>query len=172
MRSAARLLMAGLILATSGCLGSLEPDYLMTRKRVEKIRETADWYAANLRWGRLQHAAAMVRDEDRKDFIATFVDDPHPRVEFTGWEIITVEQAEERDEAEVWVSYEYFVPPAIRPRTITERQVWHYEASTRVWRVQPDLTVFPMYDPEKLTRDLDFQPPPPASPAGGPNRTS
>lgn len=146
-----RILIAGLLLATAGC-GWIEPDFLMREKRVENVRETADWYAANLRWGRIQQAAAMVQPDHRRDFIAIFVQ-PTPRVEFTGWEVITVEQQDLRSEAEVWVTYEYFTPPAVRPRSITERQQWRYDPVGRAWRVQPDLTVFPMFDPAKLERD-------------------
>jgi len=131
------LLAAGL----TGCIGLIEPDYLLPAKRVEKVRETADLYGQLLRFGRLTEAAALVRHEDRKAFIAAFMT-PTRRMEFTNAEVVAVEPVT-MSTVEVWTHYEIFTPPSVQIRTLSERQLWHYDAMRRSWLVQPDFAVFP-----------------------------
>jgi hypothetical protein len=144
-----------LAVALSGCLGFIEPEYLLPSKRVEKVRETADLYGQLLRFGRVAEAAAMVRSEDRKAFIEAFAT-PHQRVQFANAEVVTVEPVD-LTTVEVWTHYEVFAPPSLRVRTLTERQLWHFDGMRRSWLVQPDLAVFP---------GAQAQPAPSPAPAG------
>jgi hypothetical protein len=130
-----------LLTALSGCIGFLEPDYLMPAKRTEKVREVADLYGQYLRFGRIPEAASFVRREDRPAFLEAFLNSSR-RLEFTNAEIVSVEPTTATT-CEVWARYELFTPPSLEIRTLSERQVWHYDAVRRVWQVQPDLGVFP-----------------------------
>jgi hypothetical protein len=141
--------------ALSGCIGFLEPDYLLPKKRVEKVREVADLYGQYLRFGRIPEAALFVRKEDRKAFLDAFMNSS-ARIEFTNAEIMTVEPATAMT-VEVWARYDFFALPSIEIRSLSERQVWHYDAVRRIWQVQPDLTVFPG------ARAANATPPSPAS---------
>ena len=127
--------------AFSGCIGFLEPDYLVPSKRVEKVRELADLYSQYLRFGRIAEAASFVRSEDRKAFLDVFMN-VSSRVEFTGAEVMTVDSLTATT-VEVWTRYELFELPSIAVRSFSEKQVWHFDAMARTWRVQPDLAVFP-----------------------------
>jgi hypothetical protein len=131
------LLAAGL----SGCIGYIEPEYLLPSKRIEKVREVADSYGQNLRFGRIIEAAAFVRPEDRKAFLEAF---PRiaERLEFTNAEVVTVEPVTATSMA-VLTTYEVFAMPSLQIRTISENQVWYFDANRRTWLVQPDLAAFP-----------------------------
>ena len=127
--------------ALSGCIGFLEPDYLVPSKRIEKVREIADLYGQYLRFGRIAEAASFVRTEDRKAFIEMFMN-VSSRVEFTSAEVLTVETTSAMT-VEVWARYELFELPSVAVRSLSEKQTWHYDALGRTWHVQPDLAVFP-----------------------------
>lgn len=136
--------MLGLILmaaSLSGCIGFIELDYLLPSKRVAKVRETADLYGQLLRFGRIGEASAFVRDEDRKAFMDVFMN-PSLRLTFTNAEVMNV-QTSSAVTAEVWISYEVYAPPSLQIRTFSEKQIWHFDAVRREWKVQPDLAVFP-----------------------------
>lgn len=139
LRRALALILAAT--ACSGCLGFLEPDYLVPAKRIEKVREIADLYGQYLRFGRIAEAASFVRREDRKAFLDVFLN-VSSRVEFTSAEILTVETTSATT-VEVWTRYELFELPSIAIRSLSEKQVWHFDAVGRTWHVQPDLAVFP-----------------------------
>jgi hypothetical protein len=130
------LLAAGL----SGCLGYIEPDYLVPSKRIEKVRDVADSYGQNLRFGRIVEAAAFVRPEDRRAFLEAF-QRIAARLEFTNAEILSVDSVDATT-VEVLASYEVFAMPSLQIRSFTERQLWYYDAMKRTWLVQPDLAAF------------------------------
>jgi hypothetical protein len=125
----------------SGCIGFIEPDYLLPAKRIAKVRETADLYGQLLRFGRIGEAAGFVRDEDRKAFLEAFMSSGM-RLAFTNAEVMTVETATAMT-VEVWTTYDFYAPPSLSIRTLSEKQVWHFDAVRREWKVQPDLTAFP-----------------------------
>jgi len=126
--------------ALSGCIGFLEPDYLLPAKRLEKVRDLADTYGQDLRFGRISEAAAFVRREDRKAFLEAFMDVAR-RVQFTNAEVVNAESTDSMT-VEVWTRYELFELPSIQVRSLSERQVWHFDPLGRTWQVQPDLSVF------------------------------
>jgi hypothetical protein len=132
--------LALLVLGLSGCIGLIEPDYLLPANRVAKVRETADLYGQLLRFGRIGEAAMFVRKEDRKAFLEVFTN-PNTHITFTNAEIMTADTAGALT-VDVWTTYELYSPPSIQIRTLSEHQVWHYDAYRRNWLVQPDLSVF------------------------------
>ncbi len=139
----ALLAIAGLL--ASGC-GTLNPDYLLAGKRKEVIRESAEAYVLDLRWGRLTEARARVVPELRPAFMELFKDSKRP-FHFTSVEVVSVDLAEaERSRAEVKVSYELFRPPAIQERRMHEIQKWTYDRETGAWMITPDLKAFSKID--------------------------
>ena len=86
-------------LATSGCLGYIEPDYLLPGKRMKVVREQAEWYGNNLRFGNIDTAASMVRTEHREAFLNTFMG---ARVRFTSFDVMNVVPGDNRLKADVW----------------------------------------------------------------------
>jgi hypothetical protein len=130
-----------LVLFTSGCLGFLEPDFILPGKRMKVVRERAEWYGNNLRFGRIDYAATMVRQENREAFLEMFAG---TRVKFTSFDVMNVVPGETRMTAEVWATYEFYLPPSLRQHTVNEKQTWHFDAVRRSWSVEPDLAVFPL----------------------------
>jgi hypothetical protein len=131
------------LLGPSGCLVPILASELPTRaNRTEDVREAADDYIHNLRWGRLEAAALMVSEEHRAAFVQRFAGYSRP-LKFTSAEVERVDLARSRLSADVWVSFEFYQPPSLQERRIFEHQVWRYHATTRSWQVEPDLGAFP-----------------------------
>lgn len=141
MATCRALALALIATGVSGCVGFIEPDYLLPAKRVAKVREVADLYGQYVRFGRIPEAATFVRREDRKAFLETFMR-LDGKLEFTSAEIVTVETASALT-VEVWATYELFALPSVEIRKVSERQLWHFDPMRRRWMVQPDLAVFP-----------------------------
>lgn len=140
-RGAALLLVAGLC---AGCttLRLLNPDYLLPAKRESMVRQAAEKFGQNLRWGRYEVAAGLVAAERREEFLNTFLN-AEPPYQFTSFELIGVELSSERDRVEVLAVFELYRPPSLRMRAVTERQTWRYQTSGRpLWVLEPDLSVF------------------------------
>ncbi|MEE9280470.1 MAG: hypothetical protein V3V67_09875 [Myxococcota bacterium] len=137
--------LAAIVLATlvlGGCaLGRGHPDYLIPAKRAAIVRETAESYGDNLRWGRLQAAVGMVEPDRRAEFLAALRDANSP-LRFTSFEIVAVELGTSRDEVEVLVSFRLYRLPDLTERTVRELQVWRFDPARGRWYVRPDLSLF------------------------------
>ncbi len=130
------------ILVLGGCtLGRSNPDYLIPSKRAAIVRETAESYGDNLRWGRLQAAVGMVEPDRRAEFLVT-LRDANPPLRFTSFEIVTVELGTSRDEVEVLASFRLYRLPNLSERTVRELQVWRFDPDRGRWYVRPDLSLF------------------------------
>ncbi len=130
------------VLLGVGCsLGRASPKYWMSSQRREQVERAAEAYAADLRWGRLEQAAARVLPSRRGAFLELFHDSTRaPR--FTGWEVMDVRLGEERGVANVVVGFQLYRPPALREGQILEQQVWRYEPSAALWYVEPNLGLY------------------------------
>ncbi len=132
----------GLVLGAGGCsLGRLDPDYLIASNRLAVVKENAESYAQDLRWGRLKEAVAQVAPEQRVAFLELFEAAGQP-IHFTSFEIVSVDLGQVRSRAEVLVTYELYRPPSINETTIRERQSWLYDVPAGRWFIEPDLSVF------------------------------
>ncbi len=130
------------MLSLAGCsLGQHNPDFLMPAKRMAMVREVAETYGDNLRWGRIEVAVGMVAPENRVSFLATFVD-ADPPLRFTSFEIVTIEQGQSRHEVEVLASFRLYRPPDLIERTIREWQIWRFDRDRARWYLSPDLSLF------------------------------
>ncbi len=114
---------------------------LIPAKRVAVVRETAERYGANLRWGRLEAAVGMVDRERRAAFLKTFRD-ANPPLRFTSFEIVTVELGSSRDEVEVLASFRLYRLPNLSERSVDELQVWRFDPERGRWYIRPDLSLF------------------------------
>jgi hypothetical protein len=122
-------------------LGRSNPEFLIPAKRVAVVRETAESYGDNLRWGRLEAAVGMVEPERRMTFLQTFRD-ANPPLRFTSFEIVTVELGSSRDEVEVLASFRLYRVPNLSERSVHELQVWRFDPARGRWYVRPDLSLF------------------------------
>ncbi len=146
-RSIRRCALWALLLASgvaSGCaeLRMWDPDYLLPGKRKAMVREVAEAYGANLRWGRYEVAAGLVAPESRGEFLGTFMD-AEPPYQFTSFEIVGVELGPERDRVVVLAVFHLYRPPSLVELSVTERQSWRYEPiESERWVIEPDLRPF------------------------------
>ena len=122
-------------------LGRGNPEFLIPAKRVAVVRETAESYGDNLRWGRLEAAVGMVEPERRMAFLRT-LRDANPPLRFTSFEIVTVELGSSRDEVEVLASFQLYRVPNLSERSVHELQVWRFDPARGRWYVRPDLSLF------------------------------
>lgn len=130
------------LVSLAGCsLGRGNPEFLIPAKRVAVVRETAERYGANLRWGRLEAAVGMVDRERRAAFLKTFRD-ANPPLRFTSFEIVTVELGSSRDEVEVLASFRLYRLPNLSERSVDELQVWRFDPERGRWYIRPDLSLF------------------------------
>ena len=142
-----RRLVAGLLVVaglSTGCqqLMLWDPDYLLPFKRSAAVREAAETYGQNLRWGRFEVAAGMVAPESRDDFLATFLD-AEPPYQFTSFEIVAVDLGEERGRVNVHVVFRLYRPPSMIELSVAEHQAWRYEPSVPPrWVIEPELRAF------------------------------
>ena len=135
---------------TAGCeqLALWDPDYLLPAKRRATVREAAESYGENLRWGRYEVAAGLVASEIREEFLSIFLD-AEPPYQFTSFELVSVELGSERDRAAVVAVFHMYRPPSLIELSVTERQDWRYEpAGSPKWILEPDLGAFRAYGPQ------------------------
>lgn len=129
----------GLIGAASGCsLGKADPDYLMPAKRIAEVREAAETFGYNLRWGRIDAAALVVHPAQRRVFLNR-VQAVDPPLQFTSFEILDIRQGEERSAVTVLASFSMYQPPSLVERTANVEQLWRYDAHAGRWWIEPDL---------------------------------
>ena len=106
------------------------------------VDETAEAYNQDLRWGRLQQAAAQMAPEQREPFFALFDGDPGP-FRFTSVEVLSaVPKGIGGREVDVLVSWEFYNPPALTERKLRQKQTWRFLELERRWQVSADLAVF------------------------------
>jgi hypothetical protein len=131
-----------MVLAGVACsLGQVDPRFLIPSERKGKVREAAEAYAGDLRWGRIEQAARLVHPRARPAFLRT-LSGPSHALRFTHFEVESVELAPERDQANARVSFGLYRPPSLEEQRIVEQQVWHYEPDARAWYLEPDLPLY------------------------------
>jgi hypothetical protein len=111
-------------------------------KAFPAVDESANAYNQDVRWGRIQQAAAQMPEDQREQFIALFDDDEGP-FRFTSVEVLSaIPKGFDGREVDVLVAWEYYSPPALIERKLRQKQAWHFLELERRWEVVPDLTVF------------------------------
>jgi len=122
-------------------LGSVDPRFLLPVERKQRVRDAAEAYAADLRWGRIEQAAQLVHPEIRPLFLQV-LSDSTASVRFTNFEVETVELGSERARANVRVSFGVYRPPSLEEQRIVEQQIWYYEKTARAWYLKPDIALY------------------------------
>ncbi|MEX2205661.1 MAG: hypothetical protein WEF50_05470 [Myxococcota bacterium] len=116
-------------------------------KAFPAVDESANAYNQNVRWGRIQQAAAQMPEDQREQFIALFDDDDGP-FRFTSVEVLSATpKAFDGREVDVLVAWEYYSPPGLTERKLRQKQAWHFLELERRWEVVPDLAVFEAIKP-------------------------
>ena len=109
---------------------------------IPEVDESANSYNQDLRWGRVQQAAAVMAPDQREKFIELF-DGDESRFHFTSVEVLSaIPKGIDGREVDVLVAWEFYSPPALLERKLRQKQTWHFLELERRWEVTPDLAVF------------------------------
>jgi hypothetical protein len=109
---------------------------------IPEVDESANAYNQDLRWGRVQQAAASMVPEQREQFVALF-DGDQSAFRFTSVEVLSaVPKSVDGREVDVLVAWEFYSPPALIERKLRQKQTWRFLELERRWEVAPDLAVF------------------------------
>jgi hypothetical protein len=130
------------VLFLVGCIPTwMDPGYMSRAGRTQRVREAADSFGHDFRWGRFEKAAERVHPDRREAFraLATELDG---RVRFTGFEIESVELGLVRGEATVSASFTLYRLPSIEETTLRERQQWRFDTVRRRWLLEPNLALY------------------------------
>lgn len=135
--------LAAAALLAQGCFvfGYADPDFVVPAKRRAEVRDAAEAFAANLRWGRFPAAAARVDPESRIEFLK-LVQDPEEPMRFTGFEVMAVELGEEMTQARALVTFTLHRLPSMTEVVFHDDQQWRYEASHARWYLMPQLDAY------------------------------
>jgi hypothetical protein len=107
-----------------------------------EVKESAEAYNQDLRWGRVPQAAAQMLPAQREQFIELF-DGDQSAFHFTSVEVLSaVPKSIDGREVDVLVAWEFYSPPSLTERKLRQKQTWRFIELERRWEVAPDLGVF------------------------------
>jgi hypothetical protein len=140
------LLLLGVLLMGGGCVGPLQR---LRSPGLESARDVAEEYGTDLRWGRVDEAAALVHPNLRSAFqrlLAGYED----RVRITSFEVESVELQRTQQTAQAMVRYELYRVAALVEESRREPLRLRWELPGGRWYVEPDLSA--------LARNLGLEP--------------
>jgi hypothetical protein len=105
------------------------------------LQDTAERYADNLRWGRIEVAVKHVRPELREPFLALFGDE-RGALRLTEIEVASVEPGPEPEEAQVRVRVRLYRANALTEESLIEVQRWRFDRDRSAWLVEPDFALY------------------------------
>jgi hypothetical protein len=110
----------------------------------ESVKQRAESFGDDLRWGRFDRAAGFVLPEQRAAYWE-LVGEIEQRVRFTSFELREV--VEQRDsEAQAIVTYGIVRPPSVQEQMLVARQRWSYHLRSGAWYVSPERAAFGLED--------------------------
>ena len=136
-RRGLRLLLAALVvsLVTAGGCARIEQE-----NRVIKLDQAVRLYTDSIRWGNFETAAGLIQRRGVATSAAVSGFPLDVRVTSHAAAVLTMNEA--RDEATVSTSFEYYVPGTNKVRSITQTDVWWFDAGTERWYMDGALPIF------------------------------
>lgn len=108
--------------------------------RTLKLDRSVRLYADSIRWGNFDIAAGLLRRRDGGATSATVRVPAEVRVTAYGSSILTLN--EERNEATVATSFDYYFPDSNKVRTISQTDLWWFDPGTEQWYMDGSLPDF------------------------------
>ncbi len=133
---AGRLVRAGLILSIGLVLGACAIDPTDLSGRRQHFEESQRKFSQLLRWGQVNQAARFVVPDQRREFMKLGPD--MSDLQFSDYEILYVDLAEDRQQATVDVRYSAFHRASLVTRDVSLSQEWKID-ETGEWQVTLDL---------------------------------
>ena len=108
--------------------------------RAIKLDRSVRLYADSIRWGNFDVAAGLLRRRDGGATSATVRVPAEVRVTSYGSSILSVN--EEGNEAIVATSFDYYFPDTNKVRSISQTDLWWFDAGTEQWYMDGSLPDF------------------------------
>lgn len=108
--------------------------------RALKLDQAVRLYTDSIRWGNFDVAAGLLRRRDGGATSATVRVPAEVRVSAYGSSILSVN--EERNEATVATSFDYYFPDSNKVRTISQTDLWWFDPGTEQWYMDGSLPDF------------------------------
>src|SRR5512134_1512108 len=90
------------------------------------VDDSLNAFNQDLRWGRIQQAAAQMPEAQRATFVALFDAEEHP-FRFTSIEVLSsTPKGIDGREVDVLVAWEFYSPPAVTERKLRQKQTWRF----------------------------------------------
>ena len=108
--------------------------------RTFKLDQTVRLYVDSIRWGNFETAAGLIQRRGGASS-ATVTGFPlEVRVTSHASAVLTMNEA--RDEATVSTSFEYYFPGTNKVRSVSQTDIWWFDASTERWYMDGALPIF------------------------------
>jgi hypothetical protein len=140
------ILLLGVLLMGGGCIGPLQR---LRSPGLESALAVAEEYGTELRWGRVDEAAALVHPDLRSGFQRLFAGYEN-RVRITSFEVESVELQQTQRTAQAMVRYELYRVSSLVEESRREPLRLRWELMGGRWYVEPDLS--------RLARNLGLEP--------------
>jgi hypothetical protein len=123
-----------IILVTGGCAATLSDP--MGKQNALQLAQRE--YTQRIRWGELERASLYVDPELRDAFLAQ--QEVFDSLRVTDYEIGEIEFGEDRNSAEVTVTYRAYSLATLIERPIREKQTWHRaDGLANTWTLETEL---------------------------------
>jgi hypothetical protein len=130
------------VLFIVGCIPAwMDPGYMSRAGRIHRVRDAAESFGHDFRWGRFEEAAERVRPEQRDAFRA-LTGELEGRLRITGFEIESIDLGLARGEATVTAAFTLYRLPSVEETMLRERQRWRFDKLRRRWFIEPDLALY------------------------------
>jgi hypothetical protein len=119
----------------------MDPGYMTRAGRASAVRDAAEAFGHDFRWGRFEQATARVHPEQR-DAFRKLAAELQGRVRVTGFEIDAIDLGRARGEAFVAATFTLYRLPSIEETTLHDLQIWRFDQVRRAWFVEPNLALY------------------------------
>ncbi len=129
------LFAAAIVLVAAGGCATLDKE-----SRLLGLNQAVRLYENSIRWGDFNVAAGLLRRRDGGVTSATVSVPQEVRVTAYASEIIAVN--DEVTEATVATRFDYYLPDSGKVRTVSESDLWWFDADTKQWYLDGGLPTF------------------------------
>lgn len=109
------------------------------KSREAKLNQVVRLYADSIRWGNFDTAASLIRRRDGGSAAAAMIP---ADIRVTAYASGILAMNEERNEATVATSFDYYSPTTNKIRTISQTDLWWFDPATGQWFMDGSLPEF------------------------------
>ncbi|MEN8131556.1 MAG: hypothetical protein ABFS45_15455 [Pseudomonadota bacterium] len=114
---------------------------MQERKQLDALGERTRAYGKMLRWGQYEDAASMRRAREGEE-LKSIDTDHFKEIRVTSYRVTRSELTEDRKEATVSASIDFYHERQNRLTTLHDQQSWWYDEQRKKWYLEDDLPAF------------------------------